>query len=75
MVVTAPTPSKTPPVAPPSKVVTPVVTAQRSAELALVKSEQAIVTQHDVLRAERTLAARQGTLRSNVGMLPEETVS
>lgn len=34
------------------------LTAQRSAELALVESEQAIVTQHDVLRAERTLAAR-----------------
>ncbi|MEU6380681.1 SpoIIE family protein phosphatase [Streptomyces sp. NPDC046909] len=34
------------------------LTAQRSAELALVQSEQAIVTQHDVLRAERTLAAR-----------------
>ncbi|MFF7445383.1 MULTISPECIES: SpoIIE family protein phosphatase [unclassified Streptomyces] len=34
------------------------LTAQRSAELALVESEQAIVTQHDILRAERTLAAR-----------------
>lgn len=34
------------------------LTALRSAELALVESEQAIVTQHDVLRAERTLAAR-----------------
>ncbi|MFF0092381.1 SpoIIE family protein phosphatase [Streptomyces canus] len=34
------------------------LTAQRSAELALVESEQAIVTQHGVLRAERTLAAR-----------------
>lgn len=34
------------------------LTAQRSAELALVESEQAIVTQHDVLRAERSLAAR-----------------
>ncbi|WP_405650994.1 SpoIIE family protein phosphatase [Streptomyces sp. NBC_00019] len=34
------------------------LTAQRTAELALVESEQAIVTQHDVLRAERTLAAR-----------------
>ncbi|WP_390897510.1 SpoIIE family protein phosphatase [Streptomyces justiciae] len=33
------------------------LTAQRSAELALVESEQAILTQHDVLRAERTLAA------------------
>ncbi|NEB03607.1 SpoIIE family protein phosphatase [Streptomyces sp. SID13726] len=34
------------------------LTAQRSAELALVESEQAILTQHGVLRAERTLAAR-----------------
>jgi serine phosphatase RsbU (regulator of sigma subunit) len=34
------------------------LTAQRSAELALVESEQAIVTQHGVLHAERTLAAR-----------------
>jgi serine phosphatase RsbU (regulator of sigma subunit) len=34
------------------------VTARRSAELALLESEQAIVTQHGVLRAERTLAAR-----------------
>ncbi|MDQ1065531.1 serine phosphatase RsbU (regulator of sigma subunit) [Streptomyces canus] len=34
------------------------LTAQRSAELALVESEQAIVTQDGVLRAERTLAAR-----------------
>jgi serine phosphatase RsbU (regulator of sigma subunit) len=34
------------------------LTAQRSAELALVESERAILTQHDVLRAERTLAAR-----------------
>ncbi|MET7689438.1 SpoIIE family protein phosphatase [Streptomyces sp. NPDC005483] len=34
------------------------LTAQRSAELALVKSEQAIETQHGVLHAERTLAAR-----------------
>jgi serine phosphatase RsbU (regulator of sigma subunit) len=34
------------------------LTAQRSAELALVESEQAIVTQHGVLRAERTLAGR-----------------
>jgi serine phosphatase RsbU (regulator of sigma subunit) len=34
------------------------LTAQRSAELALVKSEQAIVTQHGVLHAERALAAR-----------------
>ncbi|MEU0941554.1 SpoIIE family protein phosphatase [Streptomyces canus] len=34
------------------------LTAQRSAELALVESEQEIVTQHGVLHAERTLAAR-----------------
>ncbi|MFJ3669421.1 SpoIIE family protein phosphatase [Streptomyces sp. NPDC090106] len=34
------------------------VTAQRSAELALVESEQAILTQYDDLRAERSLAAR-----------------
>jgi serine phosphatase RsbU (regulator of sigma subunit)/PAS domain-containing protein len=34
------------------------LTAQRSAELALVESERAILTQHDVLRAERTLAGR-----------------
>ncbi|MEU9170433.1 SpoIIE family protein phosphatase [Streptomyces sp. NPDC048420] len=34
------------------------LTAQRSAELALVESEQAIMTQHGVLRAERNLAAR-----------------
>ncbi|MDN3027384.1 SpoIIE family protein phosphatase [Streptomyces sp. S.PB5] len=34
------------------------LTAQRSAELALVESEQAIVTQHDILRSERMLAAR-----------------
>ncbi|MER7563904.1 SpoIIE family protein phosphatase [Streptomyces sp. NPDC097941] len=34
------------------------LTAQRSAELALVESEQAIVTQHGVLHAERAMAAR-----------------
>ncbi len=34
------------------------LTAQRSAELALLESEQEILTQHGVLRAERTLAAR-----------------
>ncbi|WP_443063617.1 SpoIIE family protein phosphatase [Streptomyces sp. NBC_00663] len=34
------------------------LTAQRRAELALVESEQAILTQHDDLRAERTLAGR-----------------
>jgi PAS domain-containing protein len=34
------------------------MTARRRAELALVESEQAILTQHDVLQAERTLAAR-----------------
>ena len=34
------------------------VTAQRSVELALVEREQEVLTQHGVLRAERTLAAR-----------------
>ncbi|WP_329223186.1 SpoIIE family protein phosphatase [Streptomyces sp. NBC_01485] len=34
------------------------LTAQRSAELALVASERAILTQHGVLQAERTVAAR-----------------
>ncbi|MBX9361002.1 SpoIIE family protein phosphatase [Streptomyces sp. WAC04114] len=34
------------------------MTAQRRAELALVESERAILTQHDVLQAERTLASR-----------------
>lgn len=34
------------------------LTAQRSAELALVESERAILTQHGVLQAERTLASR-----------------
>ncbi|MEU0072775.1 SpoIIE family protein phosphatase [Streptomyces sp. NPDC006332] len=34
------------------------LTAQRSVELALVESEQQNLTQHGVLRAERTLAAR-----------------
>ncbi|MGA5361540.1 SpoIIE family protein phosphatase [Streptomyces purpurascens] len=34
------------------------LTARRRAELALVESEQAILTQNDVLRAERTLASR-----------------
>ncbi|CAM5269373.1 ANTAR domain-containing protein OS=Streptomyces alboniger OX=132473 GN=CP975_25990 PE=4 SV=1 [Streptomyces alboniger] len=34
------------------------LTAQRSVELALVESEQQYLTQHGVLRAERTLAAR-----------------
>ncbi|MHC3467123.1 SpoIIE family protein phosphatase [Streptomyces sp. 7R007] len=34
------------------------LTAQRSAELALVESERAALTQHDVLTAERTLAGR-----------------
>ncbi|MGW0419026.1 SpoIIE family protein phosphatase [Streptomyces sp. NPDC003015] len=34
------------------------LTAQRSAELALVESERAIVTQHGVLHAERAMAAR-----------------
>ncbi|USQ84902.1 SpoIIE family protein phosphatase [Streptomyces phaeoluteigriseus] len=34
------------------------VTAQRSAELALIASERAVLTQHGVLQAERTVAAR-----------------
>ncbi|MGW0611504.1 SpoIIE family protein phosphatase [Streptomyces sp. NPDC002788] len=34
------------------------MTARRRAELALVESERAILTQHDVLQAERTLASR-----------------
>ncbi|MDG9719522.1 SpoIIE family protein phosphatase [Streptomyces sp. DH24] len=34
------------------------LTARRRVELALDESERAILTQHDVLRAERTLAAR-----------------
>ncbi|GHD88466.1 SpoIIE family protein phosphatase [Streptomyces naganishii] len=34
------------------------LTAQRSAELALFKSEQAVLTQHEMLQAERTLAGR-----------------
>ncbi|WP_238431262.1 SpoIIE family protein phosphatase [Streptomyces cavernae] len=34
------------------------LTAQRSAELALIESERAMLTQHGVLQAERTLAAR-----------------
>ncbi|MDT0612623.1 SpoIIE family protein phosphatase [Streptomyces sp. DSM 40712] len=34
------------------------LTARRRAELALVESERAMLTQHDVLRAERSLAAR-----------------
>jgi serine phosphatase RsbU (regulator of sigma subunit) len=34
------------------------LTAQRRAELALVASERAILTQHTVLQAERTMAAR-----------------
>ncbi|MFE1753306.1 SpoIIE family protein phosphatase [Streptomyces anandii] len=34
------------------------LTAQRSAELALFESEQAVLTQHGLLQAERTLAGR-----------------
>ncbi|MFV0132230.1 SpoIIE family protein phosphatase [Streptomyces sp. HMX87] len=34
------------------------LTTRRRAELALVESERAMLTQHDVLRAEQTLAAR-----------------
>ncbi|MFJ5997118.1 SpoIIE family protein phosphatase [Streptomyces sp. NPDC092370] len=34
------------------------MTARRRAELALVESERAILTQHDVLQAERTLVSR-----------------
>ncbi|WP_435847610.1 SpoIIE family protein phosphatase [Streptomyces fumanus] len=47
------------------------LTARRRVELALVESERAMLTQHDVLRAERTLAAR---LQHALLPLPEEPV-
>ncbi|MFI8192582.1 SpoIIE family protein phosphatase [Streptomyces sp. NPDC085946] len=48
------------------------LTARRRAELALVESERAILTQHDVLQAERTLAAR---LQHALLPLPQRPVS
>jgi serine phosphatase RsbU (regulator of sigma subunit) len=47
------------------------LTAQRSAELALVASERAMLTQHGVLQAERTVAAR---LQDALLPLPKEPV-
>ncbi|BFO18889.1 hypothetical protein SHKM778_52770 [Streptomyces sp. KM77-8] len=47
------------------------LTARRRAELALVESERAIVTQHDVLQAERTLVAR---LQNALLPLPQRAV-
>ncbi|MFG2239267.1 SpoIIE family protein phosphatase [Streptomyces sp. NPDC048734] len=47
------------------------ITAQRSAELALVASERAILTQHGVLQAERTMAAR---LQDALLPLPKQPV-
>ncbi|MGX1273872.1 SpoIIE family protein phosphatase [Streptomyces phaeoluteigriseus] len=47
------------------------VTAQRSAELALVASERAVLTQHGVLQAERTVAAR---LQDALLPLPKQPV-
>ncbi|MFI8091202.1 SpoIIE family protein phosphatase [Streptomyces sp. NPDC086080] len=47
------------------------LTARRRAELALVESERAILTQHDVLRSERTLVAR---LQNALLPLPEREV-
>ncbi|MFF9060613.1 SpoIIE family protein phosphatase [Streptomyces sp. NPDC014882] len=47
------------------------ITAQRSAELALVASERAILTQQGVLQAERTMAAR---LQDALLPLPKEPV-
>jgi serine phosphatase RsbU (regulator of sigma subunit)/PAS domain-containing protein len=47
------------------------LTARRRVELALVESERAMLTQHDVLRAERTLAAR---LQHALLPLPKEPV-
>ncbi|WP_310432788.1 SpoIIE family protein phosphatase [Streptomyces sp. 3330] len=47
------------------------VTAQRSAELALVASERAMLTQHGVLEAERLVAAR---LQDALLPLPKEPV-
>jgi serine phosphatase RsbU (regulator of sigma subunit)/PAS domain-containing protein len=48
------------------------LTARRRAELALVESERAILTQHDVLQSERTLVAR---LQNALLPLPEREVS
>ncbi|MGV9556903.1 SpoIIE family protein phosphatase [Streptomyces sp. NPDC003401] len=47
------------------------ITAQRSAELALVASERAILTQRGVLQAERTMAAR---LQDALLPLPKQPV-
>ncbi|MEU2897814.1 SpoIIE family protein phosphatase [Streptomyces sp. NPDC001273] len=47
------------------------LTARRRAELALVESERAIVTQHDVLQSERALVAR---LQNALLPLPERAV-
>ncbi|GGL63316.1 transcription antitermination regulator [Streptomyces fumigatiscleroticus] len=47
------------------------LTARRRAELALVESEREILTQYDVLRAERTLATR---LQDALLPLPERSV-
>ncbi|MCX4767102.1 SpoIIE family protein phosphatase [Streptomyces sp. NBC_01275] len=47
------------------------LTAQRNAELALVASERAMVTQHGVLQAERTVAAR---LQDALLPLPKQPV-
>lgn len=47
------------------------LTAQRSAELALVASERAMLTQHGVLQAERTVAAR---LQDALLPLPKQPV-
>ncbi|MFJ9659174.1 SpoIIE family protein phosphatase [Streptomyces griseoflavus] len=48
------------------------LTARRRAELALVESERAILTQHDVLQSERTLVAR---LQNALLPLPERPVN
>ncbi len=47
------------------------LTAQRNAELALVASERAMLTQHGVLQAERTVAAR---LQDALLPLPQQPV-
>ncbi|MFF7857244.1 SpoIIE family protein phosphatase [Streptomyces sp. NPDC007904] len=48
------------------------LTARRRAELALVESEREILTQHDVLQAERTLVAR---LQNALLPLPQQAVN
>ncbi len=48
------------------------LTARRRAELALVESERAILTQHDVLQSERTLVSR---LQNALLPLPERAVN